>query len=95
MYVVDWGETHEVDAVLATCKKWLRACRDTPPQKRDSSLKKYLGSQADTEEGCTLFCICNSKGLLYISTMTKGEVEGVLAFLIPTSQHTAALNDVH
>ena len=36
-----------------------------------------------------------SKGLLYISTMPKGEVEGVLAFLVPTSQCTAVLNGVH
>ena len=36
-----------------------------------------------------------SKGLLYISTMPKGEVKGVLAFLVPTSQCTAALNGVH
>ena len=99
MYIVDWGEAQEADAVLAACQKWLRACRDTPPQKRDAFLKKYLGSQADMEEGCTLFHMCNSlvlsKGLLYISTMPKGEVEGVLAFLVPTSQCTAALNGVH
>ena len=58
-----------------------------------------LGNQVDMEEGCALFRIHNSlvlsKGLLYISTTPKGEVEGVLAFLIPSSQHTAALNGVH
>ena len=99
MHVVDWGKAQEADAVLAACRKWLRVCRNTPPQKRDALLKKYLGSQADTEEGHTLFCMCNilvlSKGLLYISTMPKGEVEGLLAFLVPTSQRTAALNGVH
>ena len=99
MHIVDWGEAQEADAVLATCQKWLRAHRDTSPQKRDALLKKYLGNQADMEEGCTLFHMCNSlvlnKGLLYISTMPKGEVEGVLAFLVPTSQCTVALNGVH
>ena len=88
-----------MDAVLAACKKGNRAYRDTPPQKRDALLKKYLGNEADTEEGCALFHMCNSlvlsKGLLYISTMPKGEVEGMLAFLVPTSQHTVALNGVH
>ena len=83
----------------ATCKKWLKAHMDTPPQKRDALLKNYLGSQVNMEEGCALFCICNSlilsKGLLYISTMPKGEVDGVLAFLVPSSQHTVALNGVH
>ena len=99
MHIVDWGEAQEVDAVLATCQKWLRAHRDTPPQKRDDLLKEYLGNQADMEEGHTLFHVCSSlvlnKGLLYISTMPKGEVEGVLAFLVPTSQCTVALNGVH
>ena len=75
------------------------ACKDTPAERRDALLKKYLGSQADMEEGCTLFCVCNSlalsKGLLYISTMPKGELEGVLAFLVPSSQCTMALNSIH
>ena len=35
-----------------------------------------------------------SKGLLYISTMPKGE-EVVLAFLVQTNQHHVALNGVH
>ena len=62
-------------------------------------LKKYLGSQADTKQEHALFHVCNSlvlsKGLLYVSTMPKGEVEGVLAFLVPTSQCRVALNGVH
>ena len=88
-----------MDAVLPTCRKWLRAHRDTPPQKKDALLKKYFGNQADTEKGCALFCMCNSlvlnKGLLYISTILKGEIEGVLAFLVHTIQCTVALNGVH
>ena len=99
MHIVDWGEAQEADVLLAACRQWLRTCKDTPPQKRDVLLKKYLGSQVDTEEGRALFCMCNSlvlsKGLLYISTMPKGEVEGVLAFLVPTGQHRVALNGVH
>ena len=99
IHMVDWGEAQEADVVLATCRKWLKACKDTPPQKRDAQLKKYLGSQVDMEEGHALFHVCNSlvlsKGLLYISTMPKEKVEGVLAFLVPSSQHTAALNGVH
>ena len=51
------------------------------------------------EEGHALFQISNSlvlsKGLLYVSTTPKGEVEGVLAFLVHTSQFTAVLNGVH
>ena len=51
------------------------------------------------EEGHALFHMCNSlvlsKGLLYVSTMPKGEVEGVLAFLVPTDHCRAPLNGVH
>ena len=51
------------------------------------------------EEGHALFHVCNSlvlsKGLLYVSTTPKGEVEGVLAFLVPTDQCRVALNGVH
>ena len=51
-------------------------------------MKRYMGSQVDTEEGHALFHMCNSlvlgKGLLYVSTLSKGEVEGVLTFLVPT-----------
>ena len=46
-----------------------------------------------------LFCICNglvmSKGWLCVSTMAKGEAEGILAFLVLTNQHHVALNGVH
>ena len=51
------------------------------------------------EEGHPLFHLHNSlglsKGLLYVSTTPKGEVEGVLACLVPTDQCRAALNGVH
>ena len=84
---------------LATCIKWLKAQKDTPAEQWDTQLKKYLDKQVDTEEGQALFCVCNSltmsKGLLYLSTTPKGELEGVLAFLVPSSQLTAALNGVH
>ena len=53
----------------------------------------------DTEEGHALFHVCNSltlsKGLLYLSTTPKGELEGVLAFLFPSLQCTAALIGMH
>ena len=99
MHVVNWEDAQGVDMVLVACRKWLKACKDAPTEKRNALLKKYLGSQADMEEGHALFCICNSlvlsKGLLYISPTPKGELEGVLAFLVPSSQCTRALNGVH
>ena len=99
MHVVNWEDAQGADAALASCRKWLKVGKDTPAKKRDALLRKYLDSQADTKEGCALFCICNSlvlsKGLLYISTIPKGELARVLAFLVPSSQCTMALNGVH
>ena len=99
MYVVNSVDTQEADMALAAYRKWLKAHKDTLAEKRDALLKKYLGSQADMEEGHVLFRMCNSlvlsKGLLYMSTTPKGEMEGVLAFLVPSSQCTAALNGIH
>ena len=89
MHVVDWQEAQEGDMALAACNKWLKAQKDTPSEQLDALLKKYLDSHADTEEEHALFSVYNSltmsKGLLYLSTMPKGELEGVLAFLVPSS----------
>ena len=99
MHVVDWREAQERGVALAACIKWLKAQKDTLAEQRDTQLKKYLDKQADMEEGWALFHVHNSltmsKGLLYLSTTPKGELEGVLAFLVPSSQHTAVLNGVH
>ena len=93
MHVVNWEDAQGVGMVLAACRKWLKAHKDTPPERRDALLKKYLGSQADTEKGHNNLVL--NKGLLYISMMPKEELEGVLAFLVPSSQHVMALNSVH
>ena len=99
MHVVDWGEAQEADAMLAVCRRWLCTHKDSPFPKRDVLLKRYLGDNADTEEGHTLFHACNSlvlsNGLLYVSTTPKGEMEGMLAFVVPTSQCNMALNGIH
>ena len=99
MHVIDWHEAQEEDRVLVACIKWLRTHKDTPKEKQDAQLKKCLGDLVDIEEGHALFCMCHSltlsKELLYPSMTPKGELEGVLAFLVPTSQCTTALNGVH
>ena len=98
MHIVDWGEAKEVDPMLAAYRRWLHTCKDTPFPKR-CIVEKVLGYNTNTEEGWVLFHICNglvmSKGLLYVSTTPKGEAEGILAFLVPTSQCLVALNGVH
>ena len=93
MHVLNWREVQEVDVVLVIYRRWLHTHKDTPFPRRDA-----LGDNMNTE-GCALFCMCNSlilsKELLYVSTMPKGEAEGILAFVAPTGQCWTALNDVH
>ena len=99
MHIVNWGEAQEADAALAACWRWLRTCKDTLFPKRDVLLRKYLGDNAETEEGHALIHVHNSlvlsKGLLYVSTTPKGEAKGILAFLVLTGQCLVALNGVH
>ena len=99
MHIVDWAEAQEADAALAACHKWLHIRKDTLLPKWDALLKKCLGTEAKTEQGKTLFHICNSlvlnKGLMYMSTTLKGEAEGVLTFVFPVGQCHTTLNGVH
>ena len=99
MHIVDWEEAQEADAVLATCRKWLRLRKDTPLPRRDTFLKECLGAEAETEQGKMFFHIRNSlvlnKGLMYMSTTPKGKTERVLAFVVPVGQCRMALNCVH
>ena len=99
MHIVDWEEAQEADAALATCHKWLRLRKDMPLPKRYAFLKECLEVEAETEQGKMFFRIRNSlilnKGLMYMSTTSKGETEGILAFVFPVGQCQMALNSVH
>ena len=99
MHIVDWEETQEADAALATCHKWLHLRKDTLLPRWDTFLKECLGAEAETEQGKMFFHICNSlvlnKGLMYVSTTPKGKTEGVLAFVVPVGQCQMVLNGVH
>ena len=99
MHIVDWEQAQEVDVTLAGCCKWLCLRKGMLPPRQDTLLKEYLGAEAETEEGKMFFCICNSlilnKGIMYVNTIPKGEMEGVLAFVVPIGQCHLALNRVH
>ena len=99
MHMVDWAEVQKADATLAACCKWLHLRRDMPLPKWDALLKKFFRMEAETEQGKMLFHIHNSlilnKGLMYVSTTPKGEMEGVLTFVVPVGQCCMALNGVH
>ena len=99
MHVVDWEQAQEADVALAACCKWLHLRKGMPPSRRDTLLEECLGAEAETEQGKMFFHIHNSlvlnKGLMYINTTSKGETEGVLAFVIPVAQRCMVLNGVH
>ena len=99
MHIIDWEEAQEADATLAACHKWLHLRKDMPLPQWDSFLKECLGVEAEMEQGKRFFCIHTSlilsKGLMYVSTTPKGEIEGVLAFVIPVGQCCLVLNGVH
>ena len=58
-----------------------------------------MGEQSDSEEGKALFRVRNSftmkKGMLYVNITPKGENEGFLAFVVPSTHRHAALNGMH
>ena len=99
MHIVDWEQAQEADVALARCHKWLHLRKGMPPPRRDTLLKECLGAEAETEQGKMFFHICNSlilnKSLMYVNTTSKGETEGVLAFVIPVGQCHMALNGIH
>ena len=99
MYIVDWEEAQEADALLAVCRKWLHFQKDMLLQQRDALLKECLGAEAETEQGKMFFCIRNSlvlsRGLMYLCTAPKGKTEVILAFVLPMGQHHLELNGMH
>ena len=98
MHMVDWAESQDSDPMLAACKKWLRMCKEIPSPKRDTLLRELLGRHMEGEER-VLFRVRNSlilnKDLLYLNMTSKGEADGVVAFVVPTDQRRVALNGIH
>ena len=98
MHMVDWAESQDSDPMLATCKKWLKMCKEIPSPKRDTLLCELLGQHMEGE-GCVLFRVRNSlildKDLLYLNVTPKGEAEGVAAFVVPMDQCCVTLNGIH
>ena len=58
-----------------------------------------MGEHSTSEEGKALFHVRNNlnirKGLMYVNIMPKGETEGLLAFVVPSTHRHTALNGVH
>ena len=99
MHITNWEEAQREEALLAACCQWLGTKWNVIPQKRDALLKECMGKHSNSEEGKALFCARNNltmrKGLMYVNTMPKGEIKGLLAFVVPSAHRRAALNGVH
>ena len=99
MHVTNWEEAQCEDALLAACYKWLSKKKRVIPQKRDALLKECMSEHSASEEGKALYHVRNSltlrKGLMYVNIMPKGEMEGLLAFVVPSAHRRTALNGVH
>ena len=99
MHVTDWEAVQHEDPLLATCLKWMHNQKGIDQQGRDGLLKRHMGNQANTEEGKAMFwsqsTFATKKGMLYVSTIPKGESEGLLTFVVPTAHRQTALNGVH
>ena len=96
MHVTDWDEAQHEDALLATCHKWLSMKKNVIPQKRDALLKECMSEHLSSKEGKALYHVRNNltmrKGLMYVNTTPKGETEGLLAFVVPSTHRHTALN---
>ena len=99
MHMTNWEEAQGEDVLLAACHKWMSTKKDVPLQKRNTLLRTCMGEHSDSGEGKALFHITNSftmkKGMLYVNIMPKGETEGLLAFVVPSTHRCTALNGVH
>ena len=93
MHVTNWEEAQHEDVLLATCHKLMGMKKSITPQRRDALLKTCMGKHSNSEEGKVLFCVRNNltirKGLLYVNITPRGETEGLLAFVVHSSEWCA------
>ena len=89
MHVINWAQAQGEDALLAACQKWMHTRKGVALQKRDALLRICMGKHSESEEGRALFRIRNSftmkNGVLNVNTMPKCEIEGLLAFVVPSA----------
>ena len=99
MHITNWEEAQCEDALLAACHQWLGTKRNVIAPEERHLLKECMGEHSNSEEGKALFRARNNltmrKGLMYVNTMPKGEIEGLLAFVVPSAHRCVALNGVH
>ena len=99
MHMVNWEDAQGADMALVACRKWLKAHKDTPVREERCPAEEVPRQSGRYRGGLHPFPhvqqLGPEQGTVVHSTTPKGEMEGVLAFLVPSSQHTAALNSIY
>ena len=80
MHVTDWTEAQKEDPMFSTVLDWLKAQKKT-------DLKTLLAEHNSSKEGQLILWNQHSftihQGALYLCSMSKGETEDLLLFVVP------------
>ena len=92
MHVTDWATAQREDPKLDAVLHWLEA-------KKKTDLKTLLGEHTLSVEGQIVWRNCQNfpvlQDALYLHSMSKGENEDLLLFIVPKAHQTATLNGCH
>ena len=92
MHVTDWAAAQREDPELDAVLHWLEA-------KMKTDLRTLLGEHASSEEDQITWRNCRNftvlQDALYLCSMSKGENEDLLLFMVLKAHQTATLNGCH
>ena len=90
--MTNWATAQREDPVLNAVLSWLKALKKT-------DLRTLLGEHASSKEGQMIWQNCQNfmtlQNALYLCSMTKGENEDLLIFVVPKVHQVATLNGCH
>ena len=92
MHVTDWTAAKREDPKLNAVLEWLKAQKKT-------DLKALLTENTSSEEGQLILWNWQNftihQGALYLCSMSKGETEEFILFIVPKAYHVTTLNWCH
>ena len=92
MHVTDWATAQKEDPELNAVLQWLEA-------KKKMDLRTLLGVHPSSEEGQIIWRNFQNftvlQDTLYLHSMSKGENEDLLLFVVPKMHWSATLNGCH
>ena len=89
-HIMDWAKAQIEDPALSAVLNWLKALKKT-------DLKDLLAEHTSSEEGQIMELTKSviHLGPLYLCSMSKGETEDLLLFVVPKAHHVTVLNGCH